>query len=333
MLQHHHARRSRRIASGLALGLAVALPALAAPPFTRPADCTLGEDCWVVRHVDRDPGPGVRDVGCGMLTGDAHRGTDIALADMARLADGVLVISPAAGEVVGVRDGMPDIAHGAPGAPRLDGRNCGNGVRIVHAEGWVSQLCHLRRGSLLVAAGDRVEAGDPVGRIGLSGETTFPHVHWSLWHEDRLIDPYDGAEPATDPACATGGTSLIAGAPAYAALPLVDAGFAPGAVEDDDILRGWHGETTLPATAPALVLWMHAYGTELGDVVRFRIDGPTGTVLDHENVVEDGHARGSYFAGTRRPDGGWPPGRYAGEVTWQRGEAVARRRVTVELRD
>ena len=59
-------------------------------------------------------------------------------------------------------------------------RNCGNGVVIRHADGWETQYCHLRRGSVQVAEGDRVEAGEPLGLVGMSGEANFPHVHLSV---------------------------------------------------------------------------------------------------------------------------------------------------------
>ncbi len=316
---------------GLVGALLLAAPAVAAPPFVLPADCTLGRDCWVVRYVDRMPGAGLLDVGCGTLTGEEHQGTDIAVRDLAVLAEGVRALSPGAGRVVGVRDGMPDVAHGSPGAPTLDGRNCGNGVRIDHGDGWVSQLCHLRRGSLLVADGDDVDAGQPVGRLGLSGETTFPHVHWSLWHEERLVDPFDGASVETAPGCPADGDSLLVGAPDYLPLPLVGVGFAPAAPEDTDIARGWHRETSLPSTVPALVLWAHAYGTQAEDSLHFVVEGPEGPVVDRVMGLERGHARGSYFSGARRPDGGWPSGRYVGTVTWSRGEARSEATVELEL--
>ncbi|MFP4271168.1 MAG: M23 family peptidase, partial [Alphaproteobacteria bacterium] len=77
--------------------VAVAPSARAGPPFVWPVACRHGEDCWIVRHVDRDPGPGVLDVACGRLSGDGHAGTDIALADLSVLARGVAVLAPAAG--------------------------------------------------------------------------------------------------------------------------------------------------------------------------------------------------------------------------------------------
>jgi murein DD-endopeptidase MepM/ murein hydrolase activator NlpD len=316
------------------LAAAIALAPLAggaAPPFVWPLDCIHGEDCWIVRHVDRDPGPGVRDVGCGRLGGDGHRGTDIALADMSALARGVAVRAPAAGTVVGARDGMPDVASDAATAPALDGRNCGNGVRLDHGDGWISQLCHLRRGSVAVRPGDRVAAGALLGRVGLSGETSFPHLHVGFERAGRLIDVMDGAVVGGGADCG-GVDPLFANAPAYLALPLVGAGVAPTVPDDADLLRGWHRERRLPPIAPALVVWMQGYGTRAGDVLRFRLRGPDGTpVIDHRTSLERGHARGSYYAGARRPEGGWPSGRYAGTVTWRRDDVTVRRGVTLEV--
>jgi len=92
-------RRPYLLAAALLLAVS-SPPAADTQPFAWPVDCAPGEDCWIVRHVDRDPGPGVRDVACGELTGNDHRGTDIALADMSALARGVRVLAPAAGRVV-----------------------------------------------------------------------------------------------------------------------------------------------------------------------------------------------------------------------------------------
>jgi hypothetical protein len=326
--------RARRCADVVALamlGVVAASTGGAAPPFVWPVACTHGDDCWIVRHVDRDPGPGFHDVACGALTADGHEGTDIALADMAALARGVAVRAPAAGEVVGVRDGMPDISSEAPGAPSLDGRDCGNGVRLAHADGWVSQLCHLRRGSLVVRPGDRVAAGDVVGLVGLSGRTTFPHLHVGFEREGRRVDPMDGARVDAGAECGAV-DPLFASAPAYVALPLVGAGVAPTAPADADLLRGWHRGRTLPPQAPALVVWMQGYGTRAGDDIALGLDGPDGArIVDHRLTLDAGHARGTYYAGARRPDGGWSAGRYTGTVEWRRGGIRTQRRFDLEI--
>ena len=326
----HAGRRVRGAA--LALGLLAAGRGVeAAPPFHWPVACTHGEDCWIVRHVDRDPGPEVLDVGCGALTGDGHRGTDIALADLSGLARGVAVLAPAAGTVAGVRDGMPDIATDAATAPALDGRDCGNGVRLEHDDGWTSQVCHLRRGSITVRSGDEVAAGEVLGRVGLSGATTFPHVHVGFTRDGRLVDAMDGARVEAGAACGEL-DPLFSNEPAYLPLPLVGAGVAARAPEDADLLRGWHRERRLPTHAPALVVWMQGYGTRAGDVLSFDLEAADGTrVVDERITLDDGHARGTYFAGTRRPAAGWPAGRYVGRVEWRRDERDAVRRFELEI--
>ncbi len=74
-----------------------------------PVDCTPGADCWIVNHVDLDPGPGAGDFACGPRTYDGHGGTDIAILDLPKMEAGVAVVAVAAGKVIGRRDSMPDV--------------------------------------------------------------------------------------------------------------------------------------------------------------------------------------------------------------------------------
>ena len=53
----------------------------------------------------------------------------------------------------------------------------GNTVSIRRGDGLVVSVCHLLRGSLGVAVGDRVRAGTRIGACGNSGNSTQPHVH------------------------------------------------------------------------------------------------------------------------------------------------------------
>ncbi len=39
---------------------------------------------------------------------------------------------------------------------------------------------HLKPGSVRVKTGERIRAGDVLGRIGNSGNTDFPHLHFQL---------------------------------------------------------------------------------------------------------------------------------------------------------
>jgi murein DD-endopeptidase MepM/ murein hydrolase activator NlpD len=90
---------------------------------------------------------------------------------------GTPVIAPAAGTVLVARDGVPD---NVPVGAKSPATGAGNHVIIDHGEGERSLLAHFRSGSVRVKAGDRVEAGQEIGRCGNSGHSDFPHLHYHL---------------------------------------------------------------------------------------------------------------------------------------------------------
>jgi hypothetical protein len=324
-----------RSAVSLLLPLLVAIPAAAQPPqeLILPIACTPGADCWVLRHVDQDPGPGARDYMCGTLTGDGHKGTDIALRDLSAMAAGVEVRAAAAGLVDALRDGMADVSVDQIGRAAIAGKECGNGIRLAHGEDWTTWYCHLRRGSLMVKQGDRVVAGQPLALVGLSGDTSFPHLHFDVRHRDQPIDPFVGAAPAAD--CGAGAQPLwvpaVGAQLAYRPILLTDAGFATAAPHKEDVRQGWHRLRRLPVTSPALVLWVEAYWVKPGDQVAFRLRGPDGhDVVDHVMEVDQDQQRWLGFAGAPRPGAGWPAGTYAGEVALERMTAAGVQRVTLD---
>ena len=158
-----------------------------------PLVCHLGETCWVANYVDVEPTEAARDFRCKGRTYNAHDGTDFAIRDRAVMEQGVTVIAAAPGTVLRVRDGVEDRALTDEGSKRaIAGRECGNGVVLEHDGGWQTQYCHLRRGSIRVRVGERVERGRPLGLVGLSGRTEFPHVHLTVRRNGQVIDPFTG---------------------------------------------------------------------------------------------------------------------------------------------
>jgi murein DD-endopeptidase MepM/ murein hydrolase activator NlpD len=91
-------------------------------------------------------------------------------------AYGLPVLAPADGIVRAASDGEPDSSLGARSL--LDG--CGNRVVLEVASDEFLFLCHLKPGSVSVKEGDRVTMGQPIGRVGNSGNSTEPHVHVHL---------------------------------------------------------------------------------------------------------------------------------------------------------
>jgi hypothetical protein len=63
----------------------------------------------------------------------------------------------------------------------------GNTVIIDHGLGLFSMLAHLS--AIDVHEGDRVDAGQILGRVGATGRVTGPHLHWAVRAGDARIDP------------------------------------------------------------------------------------------------------------------------------------------------
>lgn len=84
-----------------------------------------------------------------------------------------------------------------------DNSNCGTSV-VVEAGNWLSIFCHMqgrvessggkrymidREGGLQIFEGQQVYAGQRVGRVGMTGRTTGPHLHWGLKYDNNWVDP------------------------------------------------------------------------------------------------------------------------------------------------
>jgi murein DD-endopeptidase MepM/ murein hydrolase activator NlpD len=63
----------------------------------------------------------------------------------------------------------------------------GNVVYMNHGAGLVTAYFHLSE--QLVAEGDTVEVGTPIGRVGATGRVTGPHLHWVVRYGQTSVDP------------------------------------------------------------------------------------------------------------------------------------------------
>jgi len=171
-----------------------------------PVRASAGADVFLPQFignfVDLDPaGPGsLRDWSCGTRTYDLNSGYDHAGTD----------ISAGPFPAHGMNQRWVDIVAASPGViiarnHDADDRNCGglgsssaaNYVSILQDDGLTAYYWHMARDSLTdQEVGDRVEAGDFLGRVGSSGISTAPHLHFELRHPDIpgfVVDPYAGA--------------------------------------------------------------------------------------------------------------------------------------------
>jgi hypothetical protein len=278
-----------------------------------PIACQVGTTCFIQNYMDGDPSSGVRDYNCGDRTYDGHDGTDFRLPSLAEQRAGVDVIAAATGTVIGVRDGMADISIRETGAESVKGRECGNGVVLTHAGGWVTQYCHMARGSIRVNKGQSVDAGAPLGRVGLSGDTEFPHLHFAVRLEQTKIDPF--AYGAADGACG-GGVSLWSAALRpelhYRQREIINTGFAAGPVTMEQIESGEARRHPPTPNSPALVAYGRAIGLEAGDVIEIAISAPDGSLFAQQRDNPLDHSKAQYFlmVGRKRHAAPWPSGVY-----------------------
>jgi len=98
---------------------------------------------------------------------DYHRGVDI------KSTQGSLIRAPEAGRVV--------LAQGL--------QLHGNTLLIDHGQGVTSVYLHLSK--FLVREGEEVRKNQTIGRVGTTGLSTAPHLHWGIYVHGVPVDPMD----------------------------------------------------------------------------------------------------------------------------------------------
>ena len=295
------------------LGL-LALPAAAQDITLRlPVACEIGRSCFIQKHMDHDPSPAMRDYQCGAQGEDGHDGTDFRLPNMLAQQAGVDVVAAADGKVASTREGVPDAVVTQETRDKISQIGCGNAVVIDHGQGWRTAYCHMAKGSLTVRSGREVKAGEKIGRIGLSGLTEFPHLHFTLLKDGKPVDPF--AYGAPEQSCG-GGKSLweasLQRQLAYQAGTVLNKGFAPGPVTMEAIEAGTAEQETPTTRSPALVAFVRVINLKGGDVPILTLFGPDGKPVAQNKAqpLDRDKAQWMIFAGTRPPPGGFPPGLY-----------------------
>lgn len=261
--------------------------------------------------MDRDATAGAQDFLCGPMSYDGHRGTDIRVPDMEALAIGVSILAAAPGTVRGTRDGVPDTGIGG----FSEGQECGNGVVIEHENGWQTQYCHMAQGSVSVVSGDFVATSQPIGEMGFSGNTAFPHLHITVRQNGQDVDPFDPSDAAT---CGAGAAPLWANPFPLSPGGILSIGFASAVPEFDAIRAGTADAGTLPTTTDAIVIWGFFYGGRDGDIVTATILSPDGSVYLTQDVTLERTQAELFRATGRRVRTSLAPGDYTGTVTLTR---------------
>ena len=104
-----------------------------------------------------------------------HRGTDFAA------AYGTPIMTTASGTVIE--------------SARRGGN--GNYVKVRHNGTYTTQYLHMKRRKVRV--GEYVKQGDIIGWVGMTGNTSGPHVCYRFWKNGREVDPFREDLPSAEP--------------------------------------------------------------------------------------------------------------------------------------
>lgn len=298
-----------------------------------PLDCTPGTDCFIQQYVDWDKGPGASDYACGAETYDGHEGTDIRLRTTADVERGVAVKAATDGVVIGMRDGEQDhLVRTDADRAAIKDRECGNGVLLDHGDGWHTQYCHMRKGSVAVKKGDHVATGAKLGEVGYSGDAAFAHMHLQVSKDDKVVDPFLADDSS---ACGKDGPSLWSASAksafAYKQGELIGFGIIDRPPKLEDLEDGAHLRPADPDTPMVAYLW--AINLQKGDVVTIELSKDGTSLSSNSDTLDHSKAQMMLFAGKKAPAGGWPKGTYTAAVTVMRGgqKAISETR-TLELK-
>lgn len=116
----------------------------------------------------------------GRITSKFGRRTHPTTHEPNKMHNGIDIAAPSGTTIIAPADGL------------VTGRNTtdigGNQLFIVHDNGLQTGYSHLS--GYLVETGTRVKQGDPIAKVGTTGRSTGPHLHWSVKNvKKEFLDP------------------------------------------------------------------------------------------------------------------------------------------------
>jgi hypothetical protein len=108
------------------------------------------------------------------------------------------VLCPGDGKIVGVANNLPDNAFYEPPPFDVDAhikdpensmaKHFGNYLMVDHGNSEFSVLAHMQKGSVQTNVGDKVAKREMIGRIGTSGDSFSPHIHYQFQNGKSMLE-------------------------------------------------------------------------------------------------------------------------------------------------
>jgi hypothetical protein len=150
-----------------------------------PVGATVWDDLRISNFVDLASDPELLDWNCGTRTYDGHDGSDTSILSWDHQLIGVPIVAALDGVVVATHDGEPDMNTEWKGQPA-------NYVTVDHGDGRICYYWHMKQWSVAVSPGQQVSAGEQLGLIASSGNSTGPHLHFETRDSGVVVEPFEG---------------------------------------------------------------------------------------------------------------------------------------------
>lgn len=222
---------------------------------------------WVInQYVDLDTSNGMLDyrgnIGTDAKVYNNHKGTDFDVPTFRAMDDDVPINAAAKGIIENLDDTNFD--------RNMCQNNCGswNFVTVRHSNGYLSIYGHLKKNSVVVSIGQNVVAGQKLGVVGSSGNSTQPHLHFEVRDElNKVVGPFE--------------KELWHNPPIYdTPLGLMDFTLQKGAINDIKEIMDPVSNITLAQPGDELGFGLSMAGGESGDEISIKVTRPNGSVFD-----------------------------------------------------
>ena len=161
--------------------------------FSEPLEGEVGRRWYISYYYDHDRNLGqLEDYQGKEATYNGHVGTDYSIANFRRMdRNTAKIMAVENGTVEHIDDGYRDRNNRDSSMVGVCDDFMNNKVYIRHDNGFLTIYKHLKKNSIQVKIGDRVQAGDVIGVMGSSGCSTGPHLHFEVRGCDgETYDPF-----------------------------------------------------------------------------------------------------------------------------------------------